>query len=266
MLAAGADRGHPERPAVRGGDDLHIPAMMLVLPGPPEICPVGTGGGDAVGADDSAVQVEVGVPGGRRPLQCGGQVRGVVGEHGQPLVEIAVGGRHRDPAVPGELGQPGSVDEPPQDEDPLLEDAQGAGVLAGAEPVAVLAQEPGQGLGGLPADIEHGGVGDTGQRVKPLAVRNLIFADLFLPGASPISDGGALDAVRLTPHAVTHRNRHIAEKTSLSGKREAPHLGPLRTPRTHHQLEGVLRPSDRDVCSRRPQRDHGRGHHRLHHP
>jgi hypothetical protein len=47
----------------------------------------------------------------------------------------------------------------------------------GAEPVAVLAQEPGQSLGGLPADIEHGGVGDAGQRVKPLAVRNLIFAD-----------------------------------------------------------------------------------------
>ncbi|MDI5904755.1 hypothetical protein [Streptomyces sp. 12257] len=49
----------------------------------------------------------------------------------------------------------------------------------------VLAHEPGQSLGGLPADIEHGGVGDAGQRVKPLAVRNLIFADLFLLGLHP---------------------------------------------------------------------------------
>jgi hypothetical protein len=39
------------------------------------------------------------------------------------------------------------------------------------------------------------------------------------------------------------------------------HLGPLRTARTHHQLEGVHRPPDRDLRSRRPQRDHRRGHH-----
>ena len=36
----------------------------------------------------------------------------MVGEHGQPLVQTAVGGGHRDPVVPGELSQPGLVDEP----------------------------------------------------------------------------------------------------------------------------------------------------------
>lgn len=61
--------------------------------------------------------------------------------------------------------------------------------------------------------------------MKPLAVRNLIFADLFLPGASPLSDGWSLDAVRLTPHAVTHRNRHVAEKTSV-----VPSLTPQARP------------------------------------
>ncbi|MFF3787538.1 transposase [Streptomyces sp. NPDC001933] len=44
------------------------------------------------------------------------------------------------------------------------------------------------------------------------------------------------------------------------------HFGPLRTPRAHHQLEGVLRSPDRDLCSRRPECDHGCGHHRGHHP
>ena len=50
------------------------------------------------------------------------------------------------------------------------------------------------------------------------------------------------------------------------GRLALRHLGPLRAARTHHQLEGVRRSSDRDLCSRRPQRDHGRGHHRGHHP
>ncbi len=46
----------------------------------------------------------------------------------------------------------------------------------------------------------------------------------------------------------------------------AGHLRPLRTAQTHHQLEGVRRGSDRDLRSRRSQRDHGRGDHRDHHP
>jgi hypothetical protein len=142
--------------------------VVLVLPGPPQVGAVGAGGGDAVGTDDGALQVEMGVAGGRRPFQRGGQVRGVVGEHGQPLVQVGVCGGYRNPVVPGELGQPGPVDEPPQHQDTLLEDAQSAGPLAGAEPFAVLAQEPGESLGGLPADVECCGVGDTGQRVKPL--------------------------------------------------------------------------------------------------
>jgi hypothetical protein len=82
--------------------------------------------------------------------------------------------------VAGELDEPGAVDEPAQDQDRLLEDAQRAGASAGAEPAAMLAQQPGQGLDGLPPDIEHGGTGDIGGHVEPLVVRNLFFADLFL--------------------------------------------------------------------------------------
>lgn len=111
VLAARAARGDPDRPAVRGGDDLHVPAVVLVLAGPPQVRAVGVDGGHPVGADDRAVQVEVGVPGRRSPLQCGGQVGRVVGEHRQPLVRVAVGGRQRDAVVPGELGQAGVVDQ-----------------------------------------------------------------------------------------------------------------------------------------------------------
>lgn len=168
MLAAGADRGDPDRPAVGAEMTWTLPPWCLCFPDHQRSAPLAPGGGDAVGTDDGAVQVETGMAGGRRPFQRGGQIRGVVGEHGQPLVQVAVRGGYRNPVVPGELGQSGPVDEPSQHQDTLLEDAQSAGPLAGAEPFAVLAQEPGESLGGLPADVECRGVGDTGQRVKPL--------------------------------------------------------------------------------------------------
>lgn len=89
------------------------------------------------------------------------------------------------------MGKASAVDdEPPQHEDALPEGPKGAGILAGAEPFAMLVEQPGQGLGGLPADVEHSGVGDTGQYVKPLAGK-VIFTDLFLPRASPMSDTGS---------------------------------------------------------------------------
>jgi len=59
------------------------------------------GGGHAVGADDRAVQVEVGVPGHRRTLRRGGLVGCVVSGHGQPLVRVAVRGRGLYAVVPG---------------------------------------------------------------------------------------------------------------------------------------------------------------------
>jgi hypothetical protein len=61
----------------------------------------------------------------------------------------------------------------------LFERPQGAGALADPETLAVFGQQLREGLSSGPADIEHGGVGNTGQRVKPLGPRNLFFADLF---------------------------------------------------------------------------------------
>jgi hypothetical protein len=63
--------------------------MVLVFSGPPEVC---AGGGDAVGADDGAVEVQMRQPGYLRALQRGGEVRCPGRQNGQPLVEVAVGG------------------------------------------------------------------------------------------------------------------------------------------------------------------------------
>jgi hypothetical protein len=118
----------------------------------------------------------VGVSGRRRAFQRGGQVGRMVGQDGQALVQVAVGGRRGDAVVPGELDEPGAVDEPAQHQHGRPEDAQGTCALAGAEPPTMVAQQHREMLGGLPADIEDSGVGNTGRHVKPLG-RNLIFAD-----------------------------------------------------------------------------------------
>lgn len=76
MLAAGPDRRDPERPAVGCGNDLDVAAVVLVLARPPQVGPVRAGGGDAIGTDDGAVEVEVCKADRGCALQYGGQVRG----------------------------------------------------------------------------------------------------------------------------------------------------------------------------------------------
>jgi hypothetical protein len=88
------------------------PWCLCFPPEPPEVGAVGAGGSDAVGTEDGAVQVEMGMAGGHRPFHRSGQIRGVVGEYGQPLVQVAVRGGYRNP-VAGELGQPTPRDRVP---------------------------------------------------------------------------------------------------------------------------------------------------------
>ena len=111
MLAARTHVGGPQRPAVRGGDDLDVPAVMVMLARPPQIHPRGRAGGVvAVGVDQGAVHDDVGVAGGlgrqQRPVQrwfAGGQ-------HGEGFVAVVVGGRHADVVVAGQLDHPGVVE------------------------------------------------------------------------------------------------------------------------------------------------------------
>lgn len=89
-----------------------FPPWCLCLPDHRRSEPFGAGSGHAVGADDGAVQVEVGVSGCCGPLQRGGQAGGVLREHGDPLVQVPVGGGQRYAVVAGELSQSGTIDMP----------------------------------------------------------------------------------------------------------------------------------------------------------
>ena len=93
VLAAWAHRGGPQRPSVRGSDHLDVRAVMVVLARPPQVHPGRrTGSLGPVGADQGAVQADVGVPrrsgGEQRTVQigCGG------GERVDALVQVAAGG------------------------------------------------------------------------------------------------------------------------------------------------------------------------------
>lgn len=103
-------------------------------------------------------------PGRLRALQRGREVRCPGRQDGQPLVEVAVCGRGRNPVVAGELGKTGAVDEPAQDEHRLTKAARRTPALAGSGHDAVIAQQPGQVLGCGPLHIEHGGVCDKTAR------------------------------------------------------------------------------------------------------
>jgi hypothetical protein len=117
--------------------------MMPVFSGPPQVCAVEARGGDAVGADDGAVEVQVCQPGRLRAFQRGLKVRCPGRRHGLSLVEVAVCGGNRHPIVAGELSQAGAVEEPAQDEHGLFEAAQRTPPLAGSGRDPVIAQQPG---------------------------------------------------------------------------------------------------------------------------
>ncbi|BCL30468.1 hypothetical protein GCM10017557_53270 [Streptomyces aurantiacus] len=76
-----------------------------------------------------------------------------------------------------------------QDHYRLLETAQRAPPPAGLDPGPVVAEQPGQVLGGGPLHIEHGGVCDTDRHVRPL-VRNFPSQDRSYQGPYACPDLG----------------------------------------------------------------------------
>jgi hypothetical protein len=82
------------------------------------------------------------------------------GEDVDALVQMPVGRRGADPVVGGQLGQPGAVEEPAQDQHRLAVAAQRPPPASGASAPALGGQQAGhEQHGGLP-DREHGGVAD----------------------------------------------------------------------------------------------------------
>src|SRR5690606_21801781 len=167
MLAAGAYLGTPQRKAVRGGDDLHVAAMVVVLSGPPQVHPFGGAGrADAVGLDQRAVDDHVAVAGGlgrqQRPVQAGS----LRGKHVDALLQVVIARGLADLVVPDQLADPGAVEEPAQDQHRLLEAAQHPAAPSGATPEAFGVKQTGQVQRGLLAYGQRGGVCDTHGRAQ----------------------------------------------------------------------------------------------------
>jgi hypothetical protein len=93
---------------------------------------------------------------------------GVGCEYPDALVQVGVGGGAADRVVDGQLLDPSAVQEPADDQDRLLEAAQGPGAAAGAAPQAFTAQQAGHEQHGLLAHGQGGGVRDTHSDAGPL--------------------------------------------------------------------------------------------------
>jgi hypothetical protein len=137
VFPAGAYWGGPQWPAVRGGDDLDVAAVVFAFARPPQVhSGCGSRGPAPVGFDHGPVDVDMGVAGHLRCQQYRFQARGLGGEDVDAFVEVVVGGGLADAVVACQLGQSGAVEEPADDQDRLFEAAQRPGSRAGTAALA----------------------------------------------------------------------------------------------------------------------------------
>ena len=130
-----------------------------------------------VGRDDLAVQDHV-----REPLVFGSfqrlvQVRSLLGEDGDHLVHIPVGGGPGDAVVTGQRPGAGAVAEPPHAQHGLPKAGQRPAAARGAA-AATLGQQQFRGeLHQFPGDVKRGTIGD---HVEPSAEVDLVVRPLLL--------------------------------------------------------------------------------------
>ncbi|WP_165968641.1 hypothetical protein [Saccharopolyspora elongata] len=113
----------------------------------------------AVGGEQFAVHHDVG-----RPLPGGVferfvQVRGLIGEDVDDLVDIAVTSGAANVVVPGQFRDRGAVEEPPQPQNRLCERGQRPSPARGEAPPAFGGQQPREVAGEFVVDIERGSIG-----------------------------------------------------------------------------------------------------------
>jgi hypothetical protein len=112
------------------------------------------------------------------PVQCLAQLRGLIGEHLDDLVPVAVGGGPRDAMVAGQgLGRR-AVAEPAQAQHRLPEAGQRPAAARGAAAAALGGQQLRGELHQFPRDVERGTIGD---HVEPSG-RSRSLARPLLPG------------------------------------------------------------------------------------
>ena len=167
MDVAGLGRAGPEGEAAREHDGLDVPAGPVVLAGVPGIdllaFHAGHLLGQAVAAEELAVQDHEGDAFLSCPLQGLVQVRGLGGEDVSALADIAVGGGAGDAVVAGELLRPGAVAEAAQDQDCLLTAGQRPAPGGGAASEAFHDQQAGDEAKQLRGYVKRGTIGDQAE-------------------------------------------------------------------------------------------------------
>jgi hypothetical protein len=111
------------------------------------------------------------------PFQRVGQVRGLSGQHGDDLAEVAVGAGPRYPVVTGQRIRAGAVAEPPQPQHRLPKAGQRPAAAGCAASAALrqqqLRNEPGQ----FPRHVKRGTIAD---HVEPSGEEDLVVRPLLL--------------------------------------------------------------------------------------
>jgi hypothetical protein len=134
------------------------------------------------------------------PFQRLGQVRRLFCQHGDDLIEVAVGGSPGDAVVAGQRAGGGAVAEPPHTQHSLPKAGQRPAPARGTAPPALGGQQLCDELGQFPGDVKRGTIGD---HVEPSAEGDL-WRDLLLLG--------------LHAHVPPARILRVSIRMSLPGK------------------------------------------------
>src|SRR5215468_3648810 len=187
VYRAGFGGRDPQREPARGEHGLDVAAVGVCLPGVPQVDDLAfhaDGGFFApVGRDDLPVQDHVRKSLAPGPLQRVGQARGPGCQHGDDLVDVAVGGSPGDAVVAGQCVGGGAVAEPPQRHHGLPKTGQCPAAAWGAAAAALSGQQLRGELHQFPGNVERGTIGD---HVEP-SVEGDLWRDLLLLGSTPIS-------------------------------------------------------------------------------
>jgi hypothetical protein len=130
-----------------------------------------------VGGDDLAVQDHVRQALGRGPFQSLVQVRGLLSQHQDDLVQVPVRGGPRDAMITCQRVGGGAVAEPSQAQHRFPEAGQRPAAARGAAPVPLVQQQPGDEPGQFPRDVKRGTIGG---HVEPSVEADLVVRPLLL--------------------------------------------------------------------------------------
>ena len=183
---SGLDLRDPQRFSTGVGQELDVAAVAVFVAAVPKVALAGGAGlRTTVTRKQFSVQ-DQGVFGARTSLfQDLVQVGGLVGQHVDTLLDVAVAGGPADVVVPGQSVDGGVIAKPPQDQDRLFVAGRRAGARAGAASPTFGVQQGRKVPNGALVHIEGG---STGNHVEPfMVVRCRFDTSPSTWGSTPVS-------------------------------------------------------------------------------